>query len=385
MYKKILIRYGELVLKKKNRKTFINQLSNNIAHIVGIKPEVEFDRMYIPYSEENINKLNYVFGISSFSPVIVSENNIEDFKSNIEKLLLPETRTFKISARRNYKKFELTSDELNRELGGHLLRKFSETQGLKVDVHNPDQTFYIEVRNGRTYLFSNYINGLGGLPVGVSGKVLHLISGGFDSPIAALQLMKRGLKVDFLTFITPPQTDERTVQKITDLVKILNKYQVSSNLIIANYAYLMNYISFVSKESYKITLMRRSFYRLAEKIALKNGALAISNGDNLGQVASQTLESLSTIGAATRMQILRPLLTFDKNEIINIAKKIKTYDISIIKANETCELFAPKEPTTKPSLEQALALEEELSGIQDLEKELLKVHIEYRKIKLENE
>ncbi|MHA3839257.1 tRNA uracil 4-sulfurtransferase ThiI [Mycoplasma sp. HF14] len=378
MYSKILIRYGELVLKKKNRKTFINTLANNIKHIVGEAPQVEFDRMYLTYSEHNMEKLNYVFGISSFSPVAVVDNDIEVFKSTALKLAKSDAKTFKISARRNYKKFEYSSDQINHILGGEILKNTN----LKVDVHNPDQTFYVEVRNGRTYMFSEYYDGLGGLPVGVSGKVLHLISGGFDSPIAAFKMMKRGIKVDFLTFITPPQTDERTIEKITNLVKVLNQYQVTSNLLIANYANLMNYISFVSKESYKITLMRRSFYRIAEAICNKYGQLAISNGDNLGQVASQTLESLSTIGNATNMQILRPLLTYDKNEIINIAKQIGTYDISIIQANETCELFAPKEPVTKPNVSEAVKLETELNRIFELEEDLIQNKVEIKKIKL---
>ncbi|MHA3828703.1 tRNA uracil 4-sulfurtransferase ThiI [Mycoplasma sp. Z1473D] len=378
MYSKILIRYGELVLKKKNRKTFINTLANNIKHIVGEVPQVEFDRMYLTYSEHNMEKLNYVFGISSFSPVAVVDNDIEVFKSTALKLVKSDAKTFKISARRNYKKFEYSSDQINHILGGEILKNTN----LKVDVHNPDQTFYVEVRNGRTYMFSEYYDGLGGLPVGVSGKVLHLISGGFDSPIAAFKMMKRGIKVDFLTFITPPQTDERTIEKITNLVKVLNQYQVTSNLLIANYANLMNYISFVSKESYKITLMRRSFYRIAEAICDKYGQLAISNGDNLGQVASQTLESLSTIGNATNMQILRPLLTYDKNEIINIAKQIGTYDISIIQANETCELFAPKEPVTKPNVSEAVKLETELNRIFELEEDLIQNKVEIKKIKL---
>ncbi|MFV8479099.1 tRNA uracil 4-sulfurtransferase ThiI [Mycoplasma sp. VS428] len=380
MYSKILIRYGELVLKKKNRKTFINTLANNIKHIVGEAPQVEFDRMYLTYSQHNMDKLNYVFGISSFSPVAVVENDIKVFKNTALKLVKSDAKTFKIAARRNYKQFEYSSDQINHILGGEILKNTN----LKVDVHNPDQTFYVEVRNGRTYMFSEYYDGLGGLPVGVSGKVLHLISGGFDSPIAAFKMMKRGIKVDFLTFITPPQTDERTIEKITNLVKVLNQYQVTSNLLIANYANLMNYISFVSRESYKITLMRRSFYRIADQICDKYGQMAISNGDNLGQVASQTLESLSTIGSACHRQILRPLLTYDKNEIIDIAKKIGTYDISIIQANETCELFAPKEPVTKPSVEEATKLETELSRILELEKDLVENKIEIARIKLDN-
>ncbi|WP_324673134.1 tRNA uracil 4-sulfurtransferase ThiI [Mycoplasma sp. 888] len=377
MYSKILIRYGELVLKKKNRKQFINQLAINVKHIVGATPEVEFDRMYLPYSEENMNNLNYVFGISSYSPVMVVENDMEVFANAVLSSIRPDSKTFKIAARRNYKKFEFSSDQINNYLGGVVLKNTN----LKVDVHNPDQTFYVEVRNGKTYIFSDYTKGLGGLPVGVSGKVLHLISGGFDSPVAAWQMMKRGLKIDFLTFITPPQTDIRTVEKITNLVKVLNKYQVTSNLLIADYSHLMNYISFVSKESYKITLMRRSFYRIAEQIAQKYNQQAISNGDNLGQVASQTIESLSTIGEATRMQILRPLLTYDKNDIIDIARKIGTENISIIKANETCELFAPKEPVTKPTIQEALRLENELKNIKELEQELLNSKIELVKVK----
>ncbi|QIW62512.1 tRNA uracil 4-sulfurtransferase ThiI [Mycoplasmopsis gallinacea] len=365
MYNKILIRYGELVLKKKNRKTFIKTLEQNIQHITGEKPQVEFDRMYLNYNEENLKNLNYVFGISSYSPVVVVENDIEVFQATILKMVEPTSKTFKIAARRNFKKFELTSDQINHALGGFVLKN---TQ-MKVDVHNPDQTFYVEVRNGRTYIFSKYINGLGGLPVGVSGRILHLISGGFDSPVAAYELMKRGLKVDFLTFITPPQTDQRTIEKISNLTKVLAKYQRSSTLFVCDYSELMNYISFVSKESYKITLMRRSFYRIAEKMALKKSYLAVSNGDNLGQVASQTLESLATIGNATSIQIFRPLLTFDKNEVIDIARRIGTHDISIIKANETCELFAPKEPVTKPSLQTALELEKELYNLPEMEQE----------------
>lgn len=372
MYNKILIRYGELVLKKKNRKTFIKTLEQNIQHITGEKPQVEFDRMYLNYTEENLKNLNYVFGISSYSPVVVVENDIEIFKSTILKMVEPAAKTFKIAARRNFKKIELTSNQINHALGGFVLKN---TQ-MKVDVHNPDQTFYVEVRNGRTYIFSKYINGLGGLPVGVSGRILHLISGGFDSPVAAYELMKRGLKVDFLTFITPPQTDQRTIEKISNLTKVLAKYQRSSTLFVCDYSELMNYISFVSKESYKITLMRRSFYRIAEKMALKKGYLAVSNGDNLGQVASQTLESLATIGNATSIQIFRPLLTFDKNEVIDIARRIDTHDISIIKANETCELFAPKEPVTKPSLQTALELEKELYNLPEMEQEAFENGIE---------
>ncbi|APJ38483.1 tRNA uracil 4-sulfurtransferase ThiI [Mycoplasmopsis pullorum] len=377
-YNKILIRYAELVLKGKNRSNFINQLERNIKKIVQVQPETGFDRMYIPYSEQNLEKLNYIFGISSFSPVYVVDSKIEKIEQAVLNSLEKDSKTFKIAARRNDKKFELTSDELNRKLGGLILKNTN----LTVDVHDPDQIIYIEVRKENTYIFSKYYEGLGGLPVGSSGRILHLISGGIDSPVSAFKLMKRGLKVEFLTFITPPQTDEKTVSKIRRLVQTLTKYQGNSSLIFADYSQLMNYLAMTSNQSYKITLMRRSFYRIAQEYAIKNGFLAISNGDNLGQVASQTIESLVTIGSVTKMQIFRPLLTYDKNEIIEVAQKIGTYDISIEKANETCELFAPKNPTTKPSLNVVENLEKELNLIPDLENDLLENGLVFEKIQI---
>ncbi|UUD35890.1 tRNA 4-thiouridine(8) synthase ThiI [Mycoplasmopsis citelli] len=377
MYSKILIRYGELVLKKKNRKQFIEKLSNNIFKITGSKPEVEFDRMYLNYSEELMDKLQYVFGISSYSPVVVVENDFEKLKQAALLLVKKTSKTFKIAARRNYKKFEYKSDQINNLLGAYLLQNTA----LKVDVHFPDQIFYVEVRSKCTYIFSEYFDGLGGLPTGSNGKGLHLISGGFDSPVAAYLMMKRGVELQFLSFLTPPQTDAKTKEKILNLVGVLSKFQGQSTLYFADYSKLMNYISLVSKESYKINLMRRSFYRIANQLATQKNLLCISNGENLGQVASQTLESLNVISSVAEKVILRPLITYDKNEIINIAKKIQTHDISIIKANETCELFAPKAPVTRPLLQVAISLEEELSLINSLEMQLLDQGIEALQIK----
>lgn len=376
MYNKILIRYGELTLKGKNRFDFINQLARNVKNICNEIPEKQVDRMFLSYSEENISNLKYVYGISSYSPVITCENNIEQIKQTAIKLAKG-YKTFKVAARRNDKKFPYKSDEINNLIGSYILQNI---QGIKVDVHNPKCIIYIEIRHDQTLVFTEVIEALGGLPVATSGKVLHLMSGGIDSPVAAFELMKRGLEVCFLSFITPPQTDEKTISKIKDLITKLLPYQGRAKLFLVNYSKLMNYIALVSKQSYKITLMRRSFYRIACKIAQKNKINVLSNGENLGQVASQTLESLSAINDASDLLVLRPLLTKDKIETINIAKKLGTYDISIIKANETCELFAPKDPVTKPNIVDVKLLEEELNLLNELENDVIENCVEIIKI-----
>ncbi|WP_406614677.1 tRNA uracil 4-sulfurtransferase ThiI [Mycoplasma corogypsi] len=378
-YSKILIRFGELVLKKKNRHMFVNVLANNILHIVGTKPEVAFDRMYLPYTEENMHKLQYVFGIDSYSPVVVVENSMVAFEKAVLDLVNTNSHTFKIEAHRNSKKFEFNSNQINNHLGAYVLQHTN----LKVNVHTPDQVFYVEVREKNSYIFTNFTKGLGGLPVGSSGKVLHMLSGGFDSPVAAFQMLKRGVKLDFLTFITPPLTDEKTNEKVLNLVKTLNRYQTTSMLYLANYSTLMSYIQMCDDESFRITLMRRSFYRIGQSLCEKYGYMAMSNGENLGQVASQTLESMHVIANGLNYQVLRPLLTYDKNEIINIARKIETHDISVIKANETCESFAPKKPVTKPTLNQVLELENSLDRLTQYETQLVENNIEVFKIKKE--
>lgn len=373
MYDKILIRYGELTLKHKNRQNFIDKLADNVWKIVGEKPKAGFDRMYLNYTNLNLEKLNFVFGITSYSPAIVCDKDLEIIKEKIKLLVKDNIKTFKISARRSDKSYPLTSNELNQTLGAFLLNEFS---NLKVDVHNPDLIVNVEIRKNEAFIFDKEIQGLGGLPVGTAGKVLHLMSGGIDSPVAAYQLMKRGLEIVYLSFISPPQTDEKTVNKLKNLIQILNQYQGKSTLHLATYTKLMNYIYLTSNSSYRINLMRRSFYRIASKLAEKNNILALSNGENLGQVASQTLESINTIASQSSLVIFRPLLTNDKNETIEIAKKIKTYELSIQKANETCELFAPKNPVTRPKKEEAEFLENELNMIGEMEEEILNQNIE---------
>ncbi|WP_427867358.1 tRNA uracil 4-sulfurtransferase ThiI [Mycoplasmopsis arginini] len=368
--KEILIRYGELTLKGENKKDFINQLRKNLElYIPKNELKIEYDRAFCKFSESNLNSLKYIFGISSYSIVYKTSNELKD----IEKLVLKIAgenifKSFAIKARRHNKNYKLTSSELNMHFGGLILDNF---ENKTVDLTNADLFIYIEVRDKYTYVFSNYIDGLGGMPVSSSGRVLHLISGGIDSPVAANLLQKRGLKVAFLNFITPPHTDEKTTQKIDQIIQNLTKYQGSSTLFQINYTKLMNYIGLVSNQKYKITLMRRSFYRIAQKIAEKYNIKALSNGENLAQVASQTLESIYTISEVCNLPIFRPLLTFDKNETIKIAEKLGTMEISIQKACETCEIFAPHFPVTKPTREEAKKLENELDQIEKIENEII--------------
>ncbi|UUM19153.1 tRNA uracil 4-sulfurtransferase ThiI [Mycoplasma sp. 1018B] len=367
MFNKILIRYGELTLKNRNRDIFIKQLEFHVKRILATNVKTEYDRMFVEYNQKNLINLQYVFGIHSYSPVIELEKDINLIKTKTLELS-KNYKTFKINSRRSDKSFVYNSNQLNNILGSYVL---DNNLNIKVDVNDPEIIINVEIRQKKAYIFIQEIKGLGGLPVGVSGKVLHLMSGGIDSPVAAYLLMKRGLKVDFLSFISPPQTDAKTIDKMQRLIKILKLYQGETKFYLADYSKLMNYIHFVSNQAYKINLMRRSFYRIASKIALNNNIIALSNGENLGQVASQTLESLSTIASASKLLILRPLLINDKNETIEIAKKIGTYEISIEKANETCELFAPKKPVTKPKLEYSEQLESELNLLDELENELL--------------
>lgn len=366
MYEKILIRFGELSTKGKNKMSFVYQLDKNIRSLVRCKTTVGFDRIFTDYSEQTINGLSYIFGIQSFSPVITSKSTIENIFEKIKVLINsnPNAKTFKVSVKRHWKNFPGKSTVLNPMFGGMILQEFPQ---LSVDVHNPDLHIEIEIREELSYIFYKRILGLGGYPVGINGKVLHLISGGIDSPVAAFLMMKRGIHVDYVNFITPPHTDAKTVDKVDRIVVLLNKYQGTSTIYRNHYTDLMNLIGLISDQSYKITLMRRSFYRIVSRLAKDKNYLGISNGEQLGQVASQTLESLDVIGSQSALQILRPVLTYDKLETIAKAESIGTLVISNEPAYEACELFAPVSPVTKPKLFVAEKLESELETLFEME------------------
>ena len=357
MYTNILIRFAELSTKGKNKMKFVRKLEKNIKKLVGTKPIVEYDRIFLKYNENNMQKLNYVFGIYSWSPVIKTQTNIKSIEESI-KLLINKTsaKTFKIEVKKNWKQFPQSSMDLNRHFGSFVLAN----SNMEVNLKTPDLKIEIELREGFSYLFKTRHKGLGGYPTGINGRILHLISGGIDSPVAAFEMMKRGIHIDFLNFVTPPHTDDKTIKKVNKIIKHLMKFQGETLLYRYNYTKLMNLIGLTSDQSYKIILMRRSFYRIASMITKEYKYLGISNGENIGQVASQTLESISVIQDQSSFPIYRPLLTKDKIEIINQAIKIQTYSISIEKANESCELFAPKMPATKPTHHKAKKLEDEI-------------------------
>ena len=375
-YEKILIRFGELSLKGNNKMTFVRKLASNISKICNVDLkhiDIMIDRIFIPYSIENLNNLNYVFGISSYSPVFQLNSNLDEIEKLIQKIDFAPHKNFKINSRRKWKDFSLSSLDLNIHLGNFVLKN---NKHLTVKVKDPDIEVNIEIHKNFSYIFWEKIKGLGGLPVGVSGKTIHLLSGGIDSPVAALEMIKRGVQVDFLAFISPPHTDETTIKKLKLIVDLITKYQIKSTLYLFNYTEIMNYIGLTSNQKYKIVLMRRSFYRIASSIALKTHCLGISNGENLAQVASQTMEAIHVIHNQSLFPVYQPLLTLDKIEIISKSEKFNLFPISTIKACETCELFAPNHPATKPSIDVAQALEEELDFLQGLEEKAINNNIE---------
>lgn len=368
--KKIFLRYGELVLKGKNRQEFIRKIEKNMKK-VEMFPNVKYDHMTLDFSQENLQKIKYIFGLSSYSITYFTEPDIDVLSSEIIEYLKEKyfniNLTFKVESKRKDKSFGINSDLIKRYIAGKILQNTF----LTVDVKNFDLKINVVIDKNEFYFYIGKTELLNGLPLGISGKAIHLISGGFDSPVAAFLMMKRGFEVEFVNFITPPHTDELTVKKTKMILEQLSNYQTNIKLHLLKYTDLMNYIGFSSNQAYKITLMRRSFYRISSKIAEQAKSLIISNGENIGQVASQTPESIFVIQKESEYPIIRPLATYDKKEIIDLAKKIGTHDISIIKSSEACELFAPKSPTTKPFLRTVKNLEKELDKISAFEKEIL--------------
>lgn len=360
-YDHILIRYGEISLKGKNRKQFVDRLKRNVKAILKKDfPNLEYqanrDRFFIKLNGEDgikvAEKLQYVFGIQSFSLALKTETDLDAIKEtalNAMKQLYKPGDTFKVSAKRADKTFPLTSDELNYELGRHILIN---TEDLTVNVHQPTINVRVEVRRDSTYIMCRDYKGAGGLPVGSSGKAMLMISGGIDSPVAGYLSMKRGLKIEAVHFFSPPYTSERAKQKVIDLVSKLTEYGGEITLHIVPFTKIQETIQKNILKNYSMTSTRRFMLQITDKLRKKHGALAIVTGESLGQVASQTLESMYTINEVTSTPVLRPLIAMDKTEIIEIAEKIDTLEISNRPYEDCCTIFTPAMPKTKPKVEK---------------------------------
>ncbi|AVN59902.1 tRNA uracil 4-sulfurtransferase ThiI [Mesoplasma florum] len=355
--KSILVRYGELTLKGNNKHMFISKLLDNIKYKLK-----KFDQSKIKFIKDNnslvidaeeeiledvLEELKTVFGIYSLSVIEKCEKDLDKIAAKvIEIAKKSEYKRFKLEITRKDKSFPMTSADLKLALAPMVLKA---VDNLIVDVHNPDLKIEVLVKKDGIQIFSKRIEGLKGLPVGVSGKGLSLLSGGIDSPVASFLTMKRGMHVDFIHFMTPPHTSPEALDKVFELAKIVSKYNSKKfNLYVCDFSMLLQELQHMPEESYKITIMRRMFMRIANKLAKQNGQEALITGESLGQVASQTIQSIDVINSTSELPILRPVLTYDKEEIISISKFIKSYETSILPFDDACSLFVPKQPVTKP-------------------------------------
>ena len=361
----IIIRYGEISTKKRNRKVFVSKMKKNILWSLKEIPNLEVtanrERMYVILNgadhKEVIKRLKGVFGIQTLSPALKIERDVEKMKDAALYYigqLSGEVHTFKITTKRADKDFPYDTNEVNHMLGGHLLRN---TEGLKVDVKNPDLNLLVEIRREAIYLTGEVIHGAGGLPFGSSGKAMLMLSGGIDSPVAGYLSMKRGLDVEAIHFYSPPFTSERSRQKVIDLAEKLALVSGSMKVHIVPFTEIQLLIQKQVPENYTMTTTRRLMLRLADRIREKEEAMAIITGESLGQVASQTLNSMYAINEVTNTPILRPLITMDKNEIIDLARQLDTFEISNLPYEDCCTVFTPASPKTKPKREKVIFYE----------------------------
>lgn len=354
MKKLLLIKYGELTTKKGNRNTFIKLLVRNINAILnGIDYRIQYDRvrMYIESDdiESIISKLQKVFGIHSIVECYKVNNNMEDIQSSLVEVLKNVSfKTFKVETKRADKDFPTPSMECSRIFGGVVLKNFD----CKVDVHNPDLVIKVEIRREGAFLYIREIAGIGGYPVGIQGKGLLMLSGGIDSPVAGYLSLKRGVDLECLYFESPPHTSLEAKNKVLKLASIINEYSGNIKVHVVPFTKLQEEIYKNVPESYVITIMRRMMYRIAEGVVNKRHLKVIINGESIGQVASQTLDSMRVINSVTNLPVIRPVACMDKLEIIDISNKIGTYETSILPFEDCCTIFVPKHPVINPELEK---------------------------------
>lgn len=355
MKKVILIKYGELTTKKDNRKFFIKTLKNNIFDKLSdydIVVTDDYYRMFIEVNEDDIDsiidKLKCIFGIHEIAVCYKDENVNEEEIKKVSLMVMKEEDfcTFKVETKRSDKSFPIKSMDMNNIIGSLILKNIE----CKVDVHNPEIILNIEIRREGFYVYTKGIKCLGGYPVGTLGRGLLMLSGGIDSPVAGYMTIKRGVELYYLYFESRPHTSIEARNKVRDLARKLEKYNTNGKLMVVNFTKIQETIYKNLDTTYLITIMRRMMYRVAERVAKKNKCLAIVNGESVGQVASQTLSSMIAVNDVTNYPILRPLCSFDKLDIIEISKKIDTYDISILPYEDCCTVFVPRHPVINPNL-----------------------------------
>ena len=379
MKKIILIKYGELTTKKDNRNLFINKIYENLSlalsnyDITITKNRV---RMFIDPKDNDIDEIisitKNIFGIHSIVVAYKIDSSIDIINSSVLEVIKEvDFNTFKVETDRADKSFPINSMDLSRQLGSLILKN---TKDKKVDVHNPDYLLKIEIRSDYTYIYTKEIKALGGYPVGVAGKGLLMLSGGIDSPVAGYMAMKRGIKLECIYFESPPHTSPQALNKVKKLVSILNKYQPSIKLHIINFTEIQESIYKFIDPTYMITIMRRMMYRISEKVMQNREDLVLINGESVGQVASQTLTSMTVINNVTNIPVLRPVACLDKLEIIDIAKKIDTYETSILPYEDCCTIFLPKHPVINPKIEKALEYEKKFDYEALINEAVLKVN-----------
>ena len=383
-YRSFLIKYAEIGVKGKNRYLFedalVKQIHHRLKNLEG-KFEVtkEAGRIYAEASEdfdydEVIDALQHVFGIVGICPMVqIEDNGYEDLKAQVVKYIDDAYEdkhfTFKVVARRANKQYPVVSDQINRDLGEVILNAFPET---KVNVHTPDVLLRVEVRH-KINIFSETIPGPGGMPIGTAGRAMLLLSGGIDSPVAGWMIAKRGVTIDATYFHAPPYTSERAKQKVVDLAKLVAKYTGPIRLNIINFTDIQLYIYDQCPHDELTIIMRRYMMKIAETIAKENDCLALVTGESIGQVASQTMQSLAVTNEVCELPVMRPLIAFDKQDIVDISLKIGTYETSVLPYEDCCTIFVAKHPVTKPSLKKIKNSEKKLDEKID---ELMKTALE---------
>lgn len=377
----ILIKNGELTLKGLNRNSFEDILIKNMKKRLNDLGKFEFTKsqstiMVDPVDEgidldDAVDRLSKVFGIAALSRACVCEKDFESIKATAAEYLeeqLEDAKTFKVNAKRSDKKFPMKSPEICRELGGYLLSKF---HNLSVDVHNPDITVTVEVRDKYAFVRGNNIKGAGGMPTGTSGRAGILISGGIDSPVAAYMMAKRGIELCAIHFASPPYTSELAEMKVLELLKRVAKYSGVITTYVVPFTKIQEAIRDLCPEEYFTIIMRRIMMMISEKMAVAQNCSALITGESVGQVASQTMYALACTDCAVNMPVFRPCIGMDKEEIIAISRKIDTFETSIQPYEDCCTVFTPKHPKTRPHIDDVIKAEQNIENLDELIKDAI--------------